>query len=592
MYFKDEESVKGYFWKIKEYDEKLALTIFQKNNVSEIVSRLLAIRGINYDEVESYLEPKLKNLLKNPYHLLDMDKAVNTIYGAIIAKKNICVYGDYDVDGASATALLVKFFKAIGIKITSYVPDRIDEGYGLNDCSVKHLKEQGVDLIITVDCGISSCEPIDLANQLGIEVVVTDHHLGPVNMPHAKAIVNPNRFDETSEFKYLAGVGVAFMTLIALNSYLREHNYYSDNNIKEPNLLLYLDLVALGTVCDVMPLKSINRAFVKQGLQIFKQRKNIGLATLCDYSEINEINDTYHLGYVLGPRINACGRVGEVSVGNKILSCDDPFEARILANKLNKFNIDRQNIEKDLLDLAIQQVEKKNLLNEKLIFIEGNNWHEGVIGIIASRIKDKYNRPVIVCSISDTECKASCRSVDASIDIGSVILEAKEAGLLISGGGHAMAGGFNFKKENKEKIREFITEKVKDKLNVYLSKNEVDVDLVLDVNDINPKLIKDIDSIGPYGAGNHKPKIVIKNAIVVNIKAFGKNNEHLRLIVKSSNRKTGNNSLIVNVFRTNNPDKIFKVISEKHQFSMLGTLSLNRWMGLDNIQFILEDICL
>ena len=204
MYFKDEESVKGYFWKIKEYDEKLALTIFQKNNVSEIVSRLLAIRGINYDEVESYLEPKLKNLLKNPYHLLDMDKAVNTIYGAIIAKKNICVYGDYDVDGASATALLVKFFKAIGIKITSYVPDRIDEGYGLNDCSVKHLKEQGVDLIITVDCGISSCEPIDLANQLGIEVVVTDHHLGPVNMPHAKAIVNPNRFDETSEFKYLA----------------------------------------------------------------------------------------------------------------------------------------------------------------------------------------------------------------------------------------------------------------------------------------------------------------------------------------------------------------------------------------------------
>ena len=590
MYFKNKKSVKGYFWKIKEYDERLALTIFQKNNVSELISKLLAIKGVKYDEVNNYMEPKLKNLLKNPNHLIDMDKAVKTIYNAIINKESICIYGDYDVDGASSTALLIRFFRAINIEVVSYVPDRIDEGYGLNDNSVHYLKDKGVNLIITVDCGISSKEPVDLANKLGMDVVITDHHLGPVDIPNAKAVVNPNRLDETSEYKYLAGVGVAFMLAIALNLYLRDSGYYKDNNIKEPNLLLYLDLVALGTVCDVMPLKNINRAFVKQGLMIFKQRKNVGLSILSDFVEINEINDTYHLGYILGPRINACGRVGDVSIGNKLLSCDDPFEARILAEKLNKFNIERQNIEKEMLELAIEKVEEQHLLKDGLIFIEGKNWHEGIIGIIASRIKDKYNRPVIVCSINDDECKASCRSVDTSIDIGSVILQAKEAGLLISGGGHAMAGGFNFYKENTEKIKEFIIDKIKDKVEKYLEKNEVEADLVLDVNDVNVKLVNDIESIGPFGAGNHKPQIILKDVLILRIKQFGKNEEHLRLIVKSSDVKSGNAALIVNIFRVNKDDDIYKAVYSHKFCSLLGTLSLNRWMGLDNIQFIADDV--
>lgn len=592
MYFKNKKSVKGYFWKVREYDEKLALTIYQKNKVSELASKLLAIKQINFNDVENYLEPKLRNLLKSPYHLLDMEKAVKVIYEAIINKKNICIYGDYDVDGATSTALMVKFFRNINITVFPYIPDRIDEGYGLNESSINFLKEKGIELIITVDCGISSVEPVDIANKLGIDVVITDHHLGPENIPNARAVVNPNRSDETSEYKYLAGVGVAYLVVIGLNTYLREHNYYIENRIFEPNLLLLLDLVALGTVCDVMPLKNINRAFVKQGLQIFKQRKNVGLAVLSDTVEINEINDTYHLGYVLGPRINACGRVGDVSIGNRLLACEDPIEAKILADKLNEFNISRQQIEKEILEKAIEKVEKEQLVSNGFIFIDGQGWHEGVIGIIASRIKDKYNRPTIICSKSGNEGKASCRSVDLTIDIGSVILAAKKAGLLLSGGGHAMAGGFTFELSKMEEIKAFIKNQIADKIDNYLTKNETDADLVLDVNDINIKLIKDIDSIGPYGAGNHKPKIILKDVIILNLKFFGKNNEHLRILVKSVNKKVGNNILIVNAFRINPEDVIYRTLVHKNKkYNLLGTLSLNRWMGLDNIQFIVEDVC-
>ena len=589
MYFSEKESIKGYFWKLREYDKRLALTIYQKNSVSELVSRLLAIKNVSFDKVENYLNPKLKNSLEDPFHLYDMDKAVDIIYNAIIQKKNICIYGDYDVDGATSTALMIKFFRSININVLSYIPDRVDEGYGLNIESINFLKKKKIDLIITVDCGISCHEAVDFANENNIDIVITDHHLGSPILPKAKAIVDPNRLDEESEYKYLAGVGVAFMLCIALNSCLRKNKYYENNKITEPNLLCFLDLVALGTVCDVMPLVGINRVLVKQGLNVFKKRKNIGLTALADQIKIEEINDTYHLGYMIGPRINACGRVGDVSIGSKLLSCDNIEEARVLAQELDNFNTERQNIEKTILDKAIEKIEQGNFLDKNFIFLVGKSWHEGVIGTIASRLKDRYGKPTFVVSATGNIGKASCRSIDSSIDIGSVIIEAKEKGLLLTGGGHAMAGGFTFELSKTEEIENFIKDKLNDKINKFLSLNEKEYDLALDCNDISTKLVQDIELIGPYGAGNHKPKIILKDVSIVNIKCFGKNEEHIRLIVVSNKYKS--NGLIVNVFRLKKEDRLYKVIMErKKSYNIIGTVSLNHWMGIDTIQFVLEDI--
>ena len=594
MLFKNKKSIKGYFWNIKDYDEKLALTIFQKKHVSEITSRLLAIKNIKMDDIDNYLDPKIKNLLKNPYHLLDMDKAVKVIYQAIINHKHICIFGDYDVDGATATALMVKYFRGIDITVSVYVPDRIEDGYGLNEQSIEKLHNEGIDFIITVDCGISSYEAVEYANSIGVDVVITDHHLGPLEIPHAKAVVNPNRLDEESEYKYLAGVGVAFMLCIALNTYLRNKNYFAEHNLKEQNLLYFLDLVALGTVCDVMPLININRAFVKQGLEIFKQRTNIGLNALSDLMELKEVNDTYHLGYVLGPRINASGRVGDVSISNKLLSCEDKYEAKHLAEQLNQFNIERQEIEKDILDKAIDKIEKNKLYEDSAIFIYGEGWHEGVIGIIASRIKDKYNRPVFVLSMDDKVGKASCRSVDKSIDIGSVIIKAKEKGLLLSGGGHAMAGGFTFEVDKLDSIKNFIKENIKDSLDLYLEKNDRYADLIMDCNLINDKLVSELESMGPFGTDNTKPVIILKNVVILSIKKFGRNKEHLRCVVSdSSGFSTKNNKLIVNIFKIGESDLILNALqSIGTKCDLVGTLSINKWMNLNNIQFIVDDVIL
>ena len=594
MRFRNKESVRGYYWNLKDCDENLALTIYQKNNVSAVVSRLLALKKINIEEINNFLNPKIKNLLKNPYHLIDMDKAVLAIYDAIINKKNICIFGDYDVDGVTSTALMTMFFKNIGIKVSNYIPDRIDDGYGLSNNVILKLNKKKIDLIITVDCGISCIDAVDLANELGIKVIITDHHISAAKIPNALAVINPNRLDEKSEYKYLAGVGVAFLLCVAINMHLKKVGYYNENNLKEPNLMNMLDLVALGTVCDVMPLIGINRAFVKQGLKIFQMRKNIGLTAISDIIGINEVNDTHHLGYVIGPRINASGRVGDVNIGNKLLCCEDKFEAKKLSEQLNSFNLKRQNIEKEILEDAIEQVEKNNLVNNPVIFVEGENWHEGVIGIIASRIKDKYNRPVIVISKENkTSGKASCRSVDKSVDIGSVIIKARENGLLLTGGGHAMAGGFTFNISKLDEIKNFINEQIKNKLDNYLINNERYADITLDISSINEKMIKDLESMGPFGVDNPKPMIILENVIILNAKKFGKSSEHARCIVTSNNVISSSKSLVVNFFRFDEK-KILDILFSGKQIccDIIGNISINRWMNLNTIQFTGEDIIL
>ncbi|MDR1495272.1 MAG: single-stranded-DNA-specific exonuclease RecJ [Rickettsiales bacterium] len=578
---------------MRDCDEGLALAIYQRKRIPPTVGKLLAMRGVGLDSVDDYLSPKIKNLLKDPYHLLDMGSAVEIIYRAILDKKKICVFGDYDVDGAAASALMVMFFRNIGVEVLTYIPDRSEDGYGLSEQAIEKLKQQDVEFIITVDCGVSCFDAVEFANSVGIDVVITDHHIGPKMLPNAKALVNPNRLDEESEYKYLAGVGVAFMVCIALNTYLRNIGYYSRIGLEEQNLLYMLDLVALGTICDVMPLVSINRAFVKQGLEIFKKRSNLGLSVLIEIIGLTDVIDTYHLGYVLGPRINASGRVGDVSIGSKLLSCRDRAEAKYLVEQLNNFNIERQNIEKTILCEAIKQVENKKLFNNHVIFVEGDGWHEGVIGIIASRIKDKYNRPVFIISKDKEYGKASCRSVDKSVDIGSVIIRAKENNLLITGGGHAMAGGFTFEIKKLPDIEEFIENSMRENLDLYFSKNEKYADLVLPMGSLSEQLVTDIERIGPFGNGNPRPMIILENVIILSVKKFGKSNDHIKCIIGSNDLVKNKNTVTANIFRIND-DRISNLLfgERKIKCDLVGNISMNRWMNMKSIQFNVEDIIL
>ena len=368
-----------------------------------------------------------------------MEKTTSRIYQAINKKEKIGIFGDYDVDGASSTALLGNYFKIIKQNFEIYIPDRQSEGYGPSIKSFKKLINKKVNLIITVDCGTMSFKAIEYANSNNIDVIVLDHHQSEINLPKAFSVINPNRVDDNSKLNYLCAAGVCFMTLISINALLRKSNWFVENKINEPDLLNFLDLVSLGTICDVVPLVGLNRAIVKQGLKIFNLKKNLGLKTLIDICKIESKTSTYHLGYIIGPRINAGGRVGKCSHGANLLLNKNPRESFQLATELEMFNSERKKLEKDLLNAVLNTVSKN--INDPVLVLQGNNWHEGIIGIIASRIKEKFNKPTVIISINNDTGKASARSI-IGFDIGAVILSALQNNLLIKGGGHKMVEVF------------------------------------------------------------------------------------------------------------------------------------------------------
>lgn len=591
MYFSENKSCKNCLWKLNQYDERKSLAIYQKFGFSEILSRLLSIKDIDLDKIENFISPTLKNSMSNPYELLDMQKGVDTVYNSIINKERVCVFGDYDVDGVSSAALMKNFFDLINIQSIIYIPDRITEGYGPNSKAFQKLKnEMKIDLIFTVDCGISALEACKTAKELNLKVVITDHHLGDPTLPEAEAVIDPNRIDETSEYKNLAGVGVAFIFLVALNKKLRENDFYKKNNIEEVDLLQFLDLVALGTICDVVPLTGLNRALVRQGLKIIHQRTNLGIKSLIDISGIAEEINTYHVGFILGPRINATGRVGESDLSSKLLYLKDSFECLKVAKNLDLYNTERQNIEKSILEEAFKQVESKELYKNNIIFVEGERWHEGVIGIIASRIKDRFEKPTVVLSKLETYCRASCRSIHG-VDIGSTIIEAKLKNIIKDGGGHAMAGGFSIEYSKINEIKEFFINKLDSNITYCLNNKEREVDLVLECKSLTIKLANEIDKLGPFGAGNHKPKIILKNVVIVKMDLIGKNKNNLRLIICDDNINNMSNGIIAMYFRTSETDKIYQTLSKKGQkINLLGEININNWQGKQSVQFVIDDI--
>ena len=463
-----------------------------------------------------------------------------------------------------------------------YIPDRKTEGYGPSKKGFEELIKKGVKIIFTVDCGTLSFEAIDYAKNKNIDVIVLDHHQSEINLPRAYSIVNPNRLDEKSDLKYLCAAGVTFMFLVSINRQLRLVNWFKKNSINEPNLIGYLDLVTLGTVCDVVPLIGLNRAIVKQGLKIFKSKKNLGLKTLIDICQIDSNLSIYHLGYVLGPRINAGGRVGKCSHGANLLLSSNPKEVFKLATELNEYNKERQMLEKNLINKIL--IDSKPELKDPILILKGEKWHEGIIGIVAARLKDKFNKPAIVISINDGIGKGSARSV-VGFDIGSAILAATQEKILIKGGGHKMAGGFSISISNIEKFKKFLFNKFRG-VNEDLSQQKtLFLDSKIAPSAINLDFYNKVNVLSPFGSGNPEPKFIIENLKPVNSKIVG--DKHIKSVLIGPE---GSSIKTITFNATDSELGPYLLKKNKNTFNIAGKLSLNEWKGQKNVEFIIDDI--
>ena len=575
-------SVSGKNWISKKFNSD-DINYFKTNYfLDEIVAKLLSIRKIKKEEIKFFLEPLIKNILPNPYILKDMDVAIERTEKAIIDKEKIGIFGDYDVDGATSTAILGKYFERLNIPFEIYIPDRKKEGFGPNEVAFSKFIELGVKLIFTVDCGTLSFAPIDFAKKKNIDVIILDHHQSETSLPSAHAIVNPNRFDDRSELNYLCAAGVCFMFLIALNKRLRDQNWFSDNLIKEPNLFNILDLVSLGTVCDVVPLVGLNRAIVYQGLKILKKKNNLGLKTLIEVCNIENNITAQDLGYVLGPRINAGGRVGKSTHGANLLLNESPKTAFKLAVDLNTYNKERQILETELL---------KKILNTKyedstdpVIILHGENWHEGIIGIIAARVKEKINKPTIIISVNKGFGKGSGRSI-YGFDLGSTIIGAVQSGLLTKGGGHKMAAGFSIDMTKIEKFKEFVFRKFK-AINFNLEeKKNYYFDAEIAPSAVNIDFFEKINLLAPFGSGNSEPRFTIRDLKLVNSKIVGE--KHIKNVLVGSDSTTLR-TISFNTVETELGSYLLK--KNIKPFDIVGKLSLNEWRGQKNVEFIIDDI--
>jgi single-stranded-DNA-specific exonuclease len=575
-------SISGKNWILKRYNQEEISFLKENFSLDEITSKLLSIRKIKREDINSFLNPSIKNFLPNPNNLIDMDKATLRTLVAINKKEKIGVFGDYDVDGATSTALLGKFFSALKILSEIYIPDRKKEGYGPSIKSFKELINKGVKLIFTVDCGTLSFEAIKYAKQHSIDVIVLDHHQSEAILPDAFSIVNPNRLDDKSNLQYLCAAGVTFMFLVAINRELRLKDWFKKNNINEPNLINYLDLVSLGTVCDVVPLIGLNRAIVKQGLKILQTKKNLGIKTLLDICKIETKPSIYHLGFMLGPRINAGGRVGKCSHGANLLLNTNPKDAFKLASELDQYNKERQLLEKDLLQEILN--ETKDYTKDPILVLSGKNWHEGVIGIVASRLKDKFHKPVIIISIDNNIGKASARSI-IGFDIGSVIIAATHEKILLKGGGHKMAGGFSINVENIEKFKNFIFRKFRNINEDITSEKPFFLDSIISPTAMNLDFFNNINVLAPFGSGNPEPKFAIEDLKTINGKIVGE--KHIKSILIG---KDGSAIKTIAFNAVENDLGAYLIKKNNKLFNIAGKLSLNEWKGQSNVEFIIDDI--
>jgi single-stranded-DNA-specific exonuclease len=526
-----ERSLTGRRWRAREADLGLAEAFRRRFQLPEIAARLLAARGVTLEAAPTFLEPTLKALFPDPSSFADMDEAARAIEEAIVAGRKCAVLADYDVDGGSSAAQLVRYFRARGRELAIYVPDRMKEGYGPSTLAFERLKEQGIELVITVDCGAAAEGPLNAAADLGLDVIVLDHHLMAGPPPKARAVVNPNRLDCPSGQGHLTAAGVVLVTLAAVNREARRRGSIGANNL--PDLIQMLDLAAIGTVCDVAPLTGFNRAIVAQGLKVLRNGKNIGLAALAENAGRPGSASVYDFGFILGPRINAGGRVGDASLATKLLSTEDADEARELASTLEALNAERRQREAEMLaeaeTAALAEAEQR-----AVVIVGSHRWHPGVIGIAAGRLKDRLMKPTIVLGgVSEHEpAKGSGRSTPG-VNLGAAVAAAKQAGLLINGGGHAAAAGLTVEWDKVDALKDFLSAQLSGELEAAAGEaRALSIDAAGAVSTLNMSLIDALDRIGPYGQGHPEPVFALPDVRV----SFSKlvKEEHVRFTLEDA----------------------------------------------------------
>ena len=561
------------------------------SGADDLLKNVLAGRGIISDaDTKQFLNPSIKDSMPNPSVLMDMDRAAKIIADAIQNHQKIAIYGDYDVDGITSTAVFVKYLQALGIDVVWHLPTREGEGYGLNNDAITDIVNDNVNLMITVDCGISGVEEVAFAKKSGLTVVVTDHHSPDAILPDADAIVNPKRVDDTSGLSYLAGVGVAFLTVVAVNRELKNRNLDSDlaARVANENLLNYMDFVALGTICDTMPLVGLNRAFVATGLKVLGLRQNLGLRVLMDLAGIKKPS-VYAAGFALGPRLNAAGRLDSATPALELLLTDNQLIAHDLANKLHQMNQERIDIQNAIMLAATDMAEKCCQGGKCSLFVCGDNWHGGVMGIIAGRLKDKYNLPSCVATKSDGQINGSGRSI-AGVDLGKIIHDALAAGVLSEGGGHAAAAGFSLAEDKEGAFCEFLERAVKEQLNGEIPQPEIMVDAQLDAGGATMRLIKQLSSLEPFGQGNPEPTLVLHGCSLRYASVMG-NGSHLRGSVMTS-AGTQLSFVGFNLVGTDVGNFLLDDANTNTKIMMLGKLKENEYNGRTSVQFVLEDIAM
>ena len=570
-----EHSLTGRRWVgLSPDQDRMAEAISQATGHPRAICQTLSRLGVEPDAVAQYLTPALRDLLPDPSSLRDMDKAAARVVKATLAREKVAIFADYDVDGATSATQLIVWFRAFGITPTLYVPDRIDEGYGPNDEAMSALARDH-DLIICVDCGTLSHGPIAAA--LGACVLVIDHHLGSETLPDAHAIVNPNRQDEDGSLAHLCAAGVVFLLLVAVQRDLRAQN------VQGPNLMDMLDLVALGTIADVAPLVGVNRALVRQGLKVMARRNRIGLRVLSDVARMDTAPTPYHLGFLLGPRINAGGRIGAADLGARLLSTENPAEAQALAERLDALNTERRDIEAAVREAALKQAEERGL-DAPLVWAAGEGWHPGVVGIVASRLKDATNRPAIVIGLDGEEGKGSGRSV-SGIDLGAQIQRLSHEGLLIKGGGHKMAAGLTVARNKLEPAMARLSELMQRQGSGSTGPKDLRVDGILMPGAAQIDLVEKLEMAGPFGASAPAPRFVFPSQRINFTKPVG--DGHLKISFSDGDGSGKIDGICFSAFSSD----IGHALQEHRgaRFHLAGRVEINTWNGRQSVQLRLED---
>ena len=581
-----DRSLTGRFWTMPAADEDTLRQFALKTGLPDILCRLLLLRGVTSDGAAAYLEPRLKDTFPDPATFQDMERAAGLMLDAVNNGKRVVVFADYDVDGGTSSALLARYFRHWGREIGLYVPDRLLEGYGPSPAAFRHLKEQGADLVITVDCGAAATEALDEARKIDLPVIVIDHHLMGKTLPETAALVNPNRADDTSGYGHLAAAGVVFVMLAAMNKVARERGIAPKNGL--PDILQWLDLCALGTLCDMSPLRDANRAFVRQGLKIMARGQNAGLRALADVAGISTIESVYHATFMLGPRLNAGGRVGDPWLAAKLLATDDRQEAIALAERLDGLNAERKAVEAMILEQATAQAERQieSQPDRGVLIASGEGWHPGIIGIVAGRLKDRFHLPSIVIGWGEglgPVAKGSARSVKG-VNIGDAISQAAREGLLLAGGGHAMAGGLSVEPEGIEAFSDWMLSHMDAFAEERAEALRLEVDGVLAPGAATLQLCEQVDQLGPFGQGAPQPLFAMRDVRATSPRIVGQN--HVRFIADD-----GSSRLECIYWRAADTDAGQTILSGK-TVHLAGRMKVNEWNGRKTVQFEVADAAL